>query len=148
MYNTWTVTAAGKAAVFMTCIHKIVPLCYKTQLMRFYYIQPHLLSFPLSFLYIMLLHLPPPPPPPPPSQVSSLLGDPSRLLMQKALSLRPPGLVPLGKGLLGDSPTGEQGRAGPPFSNETYSPPLLGVFVNAVFIKLVFFFSVYFLLLL
>uniref|UniRef100_A0A671VXP7 Ribonucleoprotein PTB-binding 1 n=1 Tax=Sparus aurata TaxID=8175 RepID=A0A671VXP7_SPAAU len=39
------------------------------------------------------------------STVSSLLGDPSRLLMQKALSLRPPGLVPLGKGLLGDSPT-------------------------------------------
>ncbi|KAM6921096.1 ribonucleoprotein PTB-binding 2 [Xenentodon cancila] len=38
------------------------------------------------------------------SSVSSLLGDPSRLLMQKALSLRPPGLVPLGKGLLGDSP--------------------------------------------
>lgn len=45
---------------------------------------------------------------PPLPQVSSLLGDPSRLLMQKALSLRPPGLVPLGKGLLGDSPTGEQ----------------------------------------
>lgn len=44
-----------------------------------------------------------------PPKVSSLLGDPSRLLMQKALSLRPPGLVPLGKGLLGDSPTGEQG---------------------------------------
>lgn len=41
-------------------------------------------------------------------QVSSLLGDPSRLLMQKALSLRPPGLMPLGKGLLGESPTGEQ----------------------------------------
>ncbi|KAM9383989.1 ribonucleoprotein PTB-binding 2 [Pholidichthys leucotaenia] len=39
------------------------------------------------------------------SGVSSLLGDPSRLLMQKALSIRPPGLVPLGKGLLGDSPT-------------------------------------------
>ncbi|CAG5863404.1 unnamed protein product [Menidia menidia] len=39
------------------------------------------------------------------SSVSSLLGDPSRLLMQKALSLRPPGLLPLGKGLLGDSPT-------------------------------------------
>ncbi|XP_061594706.1 ribonucleoprotein PTB-binding 2 [Cololabis saira] len=38
------------------------------------------------------------------SSVSSLLGDPSRLLMQKALSLRPPGLIPLGKGLLGDSP--------------------------------------------
>ncbi|KAG7470261.1 hypothetical protein JOB18_033403 [Solea senegalensis] len=39
------------------------------------------------------------------TSVSSLLGDPSRLLMQKALSLRPPGLVSLGKGLLGDSPT-------------------------------------------
>ncbi|KAF6734319.1 Ribonucleoprotein PTB-binding 2 [Oryzias melastigma] len=39
------------------------------------------------------------------NSVSSLLGDPSRLLMQKALSLRPPGLMPLGKGLLGDSPT-------------------------------------------
>ncbi|XP_029285450.1 ribonucleoprotein PTB-binding 2 [Cottoperca gobio] len=39
------------------------------------------------------------------SSVSSLLGDPSRLLMQKILSMRPPGLVQLGKGLLGDSPT-------------------------------------------
>ncbi|XP_024909803.1 ribonucleoprotein PTB-binding 2 isoform X6 [Cynoglossus semilaevis] len=39
------------------------------------------------------------------SSVSGLLGDPSRLLVQKALSLRPPGLVSLGKGLLGDSPT-------------------------------------------
>ncbi|KAM8875498.1 ribonucleoprotein PTB-binding 2 isoform 2-T3 [Spinachia spinachia] len=38
------------------------------------------------------------------STVSSLLGDPSRLLMQKALSLRHPGLMQLGKGLLGDSP--------------------------------------------
>nr|XP_043900415.1 ribonucleoprotein PTB-binding 2 [Solea senegalensis] len=44
------------------------------------------------------------------TSVSSLLGDPSRLLMQKALSLRPPGLVSLGKGLLGDSPTGKQER--------------------------------------
>lgn len=41
-------------------------------------------------------------------QVSSLLGDPSRLLVQKALSLRPPGLLQLGKGLLGDSPSGER----------------------------------------
>ncbi|XP_067452536.1 ribonucleoprotein PTB-binding 2 isoform X2 [Thunnus thynnus] len=48
-------------------------------------------------------------------QVSSLLGDPSRLLMQKALSLRPPGLVPLGKGLLGDSPT-ELGQESVPAS--------------------------------
>ncbi|KAK7888988.1 hypothetical protein WMY93_024548 [Mugilogobius chulae] len=39
------------------------------------------------------------------SSVASLLGDPSKLLMQKALSLRPPGLVALGKGLLGDSPS-------------------------------------------
>ncbi|TNN37241.1 Ribonucleoprotein PTB-binding 2 [Liparis tanakae] len=39
------------------------------------------------------------------SSVSSLLRDPSRLLMQKALALRHQGLVPLGKGLLGDSPT-------------------------------------------
>ncbi|XP_070765484.1 ribonucleoprotein PTB-binding 2 [Enoplosus armatus] len=49
------------------------------------------------------------------SSVSSLLGDPSRLLMQKALSLRPPGLVPLGKGLLGDSPT-ELGQESVPSS--------------------------------
>ncbi|XP_013768852.1 LOW QUALITY PROTEIN: ribonucleoprotein PTB-binding 2 [Pundamilia nyererei] len=46
------------------------------------------------------------------SSVSSLLGDPSRLLMQKALSLRPPGLVQLGKGLLGDSPTGKRVNSG------------------------------------
>lgn len=63
----------------------------------------HLFLFPLFFVCItypsslsFLLY-----------QVSSLLGDPSRLLMQKALSLRPPGLVQLGKGLLGDSPTGK-----------------------------------------
>ncbi|CAB1332221.1 unnamed protein product, partial [Coregonus sp. 'balchen'] len=37
--------------------------------------------------------------------VSSLLGDPSRLLLQKALGLRPPAHMALGKGLLGDSPT-------------------------------------------
>ncbi|XP_031616086.2 ribonucleoprotein PTB-binding 2 [Oreochromis aureus] len=49
------------------------------------------------------------------SSVSSLLGDPSRLLMQKALSLRPPGLVQLGKGLLGDSPT-ELGQESVPAS--------------------------------
>lgn len=58
-------------------------------------------------------------------QVSSLLGDPSRLLMQKALSLRPPGLVPMGKGLLGDSPSGEQSPA---------SVQLCGA--NAAFIQL------------
>lgn len=43
-------------------------------------------------------------------QVCGLLGDPTRLLMHRALSLRPPGLVPLGKGLLGDSPTGKLGQ--------------------------------------
>ncbi|XP_034035453.1 ribonucleoprotein PTB-binding 2 [Thalassophryne amazonica] len=37
--------------------------------------------------------------------VSSLLGDPARLLIQKALTLRLLGLLPLGKGLLGDCPT-------------------------------------------
>uniref|UniRef100_A0A668A6A7 Ribonucleoprotein PTB-binding 1 n=1 Tax=Myripristis murdjan TaxID=586833 RepID=A0A668A6A7_9TELE len=47
--------------------------------------------------------------------VSSLLGDPSRLLMQKALSLRPPGPVALGKGLLGDSPI-ELGQESVPVS--------------------------------
>ncbi|KAM3875701.1 ribonucleoprotein PTB-binding 2 [Diretmus argenteus] len=50
------------------------------------------------------------------SSISSLLGDPSRLLMQKALSLRPPGpMVALGKGLLGDSPT-ELGQESVPVS--------------------------------
>ncbi|KAI3368567.1 hypothetical protein L3Q82_025573, partial [Scortum barcoo] len=56
------------------------------------------------------------------SSVSSLLGDPSRLLMQKALSLRPPGLVPLGKGLLGDSPT-ELGQESVPSS--THNPTVV-----------------------
>ncbi|XP_051563146.1 ribonucleoprotein PTB-binding 2-like isoform X1 [Myxocyprinus asiaticus] len=37
--------------------------------------------------------------------VQGLLGDPSRLLLQKVLGLRAPAPVPLGKGLLGDSPT-------------------------------------------
>uniref|UniRef100_A0AAV2KRS5 RRM domain-containing protein n=1 Tax=Knipowitschia caucasica TaxID=637954 RepID=A0AAV2KRS5_KNICA len=49
------------------------------------------------------------------SSVSSLLGDPSKLLIQKALSLRPPGLLPLGKGLLGDSPL-ELGQEAVPVS--------------------------------
>lgn len=40
-------------------------------------------------------------------QVPGILGDPSRLLLQKVLGLRTPAPVPLGKGLLGDSPTGE-----------------------------------------
>ncbi|XP_077573682.1 ribonucleoprotein PTB-binding 2 [Stigmatopora nigra] len=39
------------------------------------------------------------------SRASSLLGDPSRLLMQKTLPLRAPGLIALGKGLLGESPS-------------------------------------------
>ncbi|CAL8309329.1 unnamed protein product [Lota lota] len=41
------------------------------------------------------------------SNVAGLLGDPSRLLLHKALSLRalPQGPMALGKGLLGDSPT-------------------------------------------
>ncbi|XP_069560920.1 ribonucleoprotein PTB-binding 2 isoform X1 [Brachyistius frenatus] len=56
------------------------------------------------------------------SSVSSLLGDPSRLLMQKALSLRPPGLVSLGKGLLGDSPT-ELGQDSVPVS--THNAPVV-----------------------
>ncbi|XP_054646510.1 ribonucleoprotein PTB-binding 2 isoform X3 [Dunckerocampus dactyliophorus] len=49
------------------------------------------------------------------SSASSLLGDPSRLLMQKTLPLRPPGLVTLGKGLLGDSPS-ELGQESVPAS--------------------------------
>ncbi|XP_056271284.1 ribonucleoprotein PTB-binding 2 isoform X2 [Pseudoliparis swirei] len=48
------------------------------------------------------------------SSFSSLLGDPSRLLMQKALALRHQGLVTLGKGLLGDSPTELGQDSGPP----------------------------------
>ncbi|XP_032382829.1 ribonucleoprotein PTB-binding 2 [Etheostoma spectabile] len=60
------------------------------------------------------------------SNVSSLLGDPSRLLMQKALSLRPPGLVSLGKGLLGDSPT-ELGQESMPSHNATVVVSAAGV---------------------
>ncbi|XP_068176037.1 ribonucleoprotein PTB-binding 2 [Antennarius striatus] len=62
------------------------------------------------------------------SSVSSLLGDPSRLLMQKALALRPPGLVSLGKGLLGDSPA-ELGQESAPSSahNATVMAPAAGV---------------------
>ncbi|XP_011613450.1 ribonucleoprotein PTB-binding 2 isoform X1 [Takifugu rubripes] len=54
------------------------------------------------------------------SSVSSLLGDPSRLLVQKALSLRPPGLLQLGKGLLGDSPS-ELGSESAPTSTHSSS---------------------------
>ncbi|XP_067230795.1 ribonucleoprotein PTB-binding 2 isoform X3 [Chanodichthys erythropterus] len=39
------------------------------------------------------------------TNVQGLLGDPSRLLLQKVLGLRTPTPVSLGKGLLGDSPT-------------------------------------------
>ncbi|KTG41180.1 hypothetical protein cypCar_00000943 [Cyprinus carpio] len=39
------------------------------------------------------------------ANVPGILGDPSRLLLQKVLGLRTPAPVPLGKGLLGDSPT-------------------------------------------
>ncbi|KAM9797316.1 ribonucleoprotein PTB-binding 2 isoform 1-T1 [Syngnathus typhle] len=39
------------------------------------------------------------------SSASSLLGDPARLLVQKTLPLRTPGLIAVGKGLLGDSPS-------------------------------------------
>ncbi|XP_014848175.1 PREDICTED: ribonucleoprotein PTB-binding 2 [Poecilia mexicana] len=56
------------------------------------------------------------------SSVTSLLGDPSRLLMQKALSLRPPGLLPLGKGLLGDSPTELLQESVP---NSTHNPTVV-----------------------
>ncbi|XP_028977189.1 ribonucleoprotein PTB-binding 2 isoform X3 [Esox lucius] len=52
------------------------------------------------------------------THVPSLLGDPSRLLLQKALGLRPPAPMTLGKGLLGDSPT-ELGQESMPASNQT-----------------------------
>ncbi|XP_042178302.1 ribonucleoprotein PTB-binding 2 isoform X1 [Oncorhynchus tshawytscha] len=51
------------------------------------------------------------------SNVSSLLGDPSRLLLQKVLGLRPPAPMALGKGLLGDSPT-ELGQESLPMSSQ------------------------------
>ncbi|XP_071007935.1 ribonucleoprotein PTB-binding 2-like [Oncorhynchus clarkii lewisi] len=51
------------------------------------------------------------------SNVSSLLGDPSRLLLQKALGLRPPAHMTLGKGLLGDSPI-ELGQESLPASSQ------------------------------
>ncbi|XP_041913230.1 LOW QUALITY PROTEIN: ribonucleoprotein PTB-binding 2 [Alosa sapidissima] len=54
------------------------------------------------------------------TNVSSLLGDPSRLLLHKALGLRAPAAAPaaaapmaLGKGLLGDSPTEESAPVAP-----------------------------------
>ncbi|KAM9848619.1 ribonucleoprotein PTB-binding 2 [Aulostomus maculatus] len=60
------------------------------------------------------------------NSASSLLGDPSRLLMQKALSLRPPGLIPLGKGLLGDSPS-ELGQESVPVSAHNATVSAAGV---------------------
>ncbi|XP_064859274.1 LOW QUALITY PROTEIN: ribonucleoprotein PTB-binding 2-like [Oncorhynchus nerka] len=51
------------------------------------------------------------------NNVSSLLGDPSRLLLQKALGLRPPAHMTLGKGLLGDSPI-ELGQESLPASSQ------------------------------
>ncbi|KAM6962683.1 ribonucleoprotein PTB-binding 2 [Aplochiton taeniatus] len=51
------------------------------------------------------------------STFSSLLGDPSRLLLQKALGLRPPEAMALGKGLLGDSPI-ELGQESVPTSSQ------------------------------
>ncbi|XP_043096902.1 ribonucleoprotein PTB-binding 2 isoform X2 [Puntigrus tetrazona] len=49
--------------------------------------------------------------------VPGLLGDPSRLLLQKVLGLRTPAPVPLGKGLLGDSPT-ELGQDSSPVTSQ------------------------------
>ncbi|XP_056606691.1 ribonucleoprotein PTB-binding 2-like [Triplophysa dalaica] len=51
------------------------------------------------------------------SNVPGLLGDPSRLLLQKVLGLRAPAQVPLGKGLLGDSPT-ELGQDSSPVTSQ------------------------------
>ncbi|XP_016346897.1 ribonucleoprotein PTB-binding 2-like isoform X2 [Sinocyclocheilus anshuiensis] len=51
------------------------------------------------------------------TNVPGLLGDPSRLLLQKVLGLRTPAAVPLGKGLLGDSPT-ELGQDTSPLTSQ------------------------------
>ncbi|XP_007248274.4 ribonucleoprotein PTB-binding 2 isoform X1 [Astyanax mexicanus] len=51
-------------------------------------------------------------------RIPSLLGDPSRLLLHKVLGLRAPAPVPLAKGLLGDSPTGELGQESTPVSSQ------------------------------
>ncbi|XP_061739683.1 ribonucleoprotein PTB-binding 2 [Nerophis ophidion] len=53
------------------------------------------------------------------SSAPSLLGDPARLLVQKTLPLRPPGLVALGKGLLGDSPSELHQESVPAASHNT-----------------------------
>lgn len=79
--------------------------------------------FPRLFSFILLSLSSPP-------QVSSLLGDPSRLLLQKALGLRPPAHMTLGKGLLGDSPIGEWPGLGmhrPTSPPPPLAPPSLGV---------------------
>ncbi|XP_041134013.1 ribonucleoprotein PTB-binding 2-like isoform X2 [Polyodon spathula] len=47
------------------------------------------------------------------NHASSLLGDPSRVLLQKAMGMRAPPPVNMGKGLLGDSPNGLSSEAGP-----------------------------------
>ncbi|XP_058891085.1 ribonucleoprotein PTB-binding 2 isoform X4 [Acipenser ruthenus] len=44
---------------------------------------------------------------------SSLFGDPSRVLLQKAMGMRAAPPVNMGKGLLGDSPNGLSSEAGP-----------------------------------
>ncbi|XP_051568767.1 ribonucleoprotein PTB-binding 2-like [Myxocyprinus asiaticus] len=51
------------------------------------------------------------------ARVPGLLGDPSRLLLQKVLGLRAPAAIPLGKGLLGDSPT-ELGQDSSPVTSQ------------------------------
>ncbi|KAG9277321.1 ribonucleoprotein PTB-binding 2 isoform X1 [Astyanax mexicanus] len=51
-------------------------------------------------------------------RIPSLLGDPSRLLLHKVLGLHAPAPVPLAKGLLGDSPTGELGQESTPVSSQ------------------------------
>ncbi|XP_055068570.2 ribonucleoprotein PTB-binding 2 isoform X1 [Misgurnus anguillicaudatus] len=50
-------------------------------------------------------------------RVPGLMGDPSRLLLQKVLGLRAPAAVPQGKGLLGDSPT-ELGQDSSPVTSQ------------------------------
>ncbi|XP_033874945.3 ribonucleoprotein PTB-binding 2-like isoform X2 [Acipenser ruthenus] len=47
------------------------------------------------------------------NHASSLLGDPSRVLLQKAMGMRAAPPVNMGKGLLGDSPNGLSSEAGP-----------------------------------
>ncbi|XP_066519437.1 ribonucleoprotein PTB-binding 2 [Hoplias malabaricus] len=51
------------------------------------------------------------------TNIPSILGDPSRLLLHKVLGLRAPAPVPLAKGLLGDSPT-EVGQEVTPVSSQ------------------------------